>query len=27
VNTLVMLLAKVEKKRYEAYLDQMEKEE
>ena len=27
VNTLMMLLAKVEKKRYEAYLDQMEKEE
>ena len=27
VNTLVMLLAKVEKKRYEAYLDQLEKEE
>ncbi|MFR4844616.1 MAG: hypothetical protein ACLUAO_01190 [Streptococcus sp.] len=27
VNTLVMLLAKVEKKRYEAYLDQMEREE
>ena len=27
MNTLVMLLAKVEKKRYEAYLDQLEKEE
>ena len=27
VNTLLMLLAKVEKKRYEAYLDQLEKEE
>jgi len=27
VNTLVMLLAKVEKKRYEAYLGQLEKEE
>ena len=27
VNTLVMLLAKVEIKRYEAYLDQLEKEE
>lgn len=27
INTLVMLLAKVEKKRYEAYLDQLEKEE
>lgn len=27
VNTLVMLLAKVEKKRYEAYLDQLEREE
>ena len=27
VNTLVMLLAKVEKRRYEAYLDQLEKEE
>ncbi|MBS6988189.1 hypothetical protein KJR05_00895 [Streptococcus parasanguinis] len=27
MNFLVMLLAKVEKKRYEAYLDQLEKEE
>ena len=27
VNAVVMLLAKVEKKRYEAYLDQLEKEE
>ena len=27
MNTLVMLLAKVEKKRYDAYLDQLEKEE
>ena len=27
MNSLVMLLAKVEKKRYEAYLDQLEKEE
>ena len=27
VNTLVMFLAKVEKRRYEAYLDQLEKEE
>ena len=27
MNTLVMLLAKVEKKRYEAYLDQLEKKE
>ena len=27
MNSLVMLLAKVEKKRYEAYLDQLEKDE
>jgi len=27
VNAVVMLLAKVEKKRYDAYLDQLEKEE